>query len=555
MTTCFGYTRVSTAKQGEGVSLDVQKEEITRYADKHGLTISRWFEEKETAAKSGRPIFDAIVRDLFAHKADGLIVHKIDRSARNFRDWAKIGELSDQGVAIHFVSESLDFQSRGGRLTADIQAVIASDYIRNLREEAKKGLRGRLKQGLYPFRAPIGYLDQGRGKPKFPDPAKAPLIQEIFELYATGNHGIRSLQGEMEARGLRNLSGGVLSRHGIETILSNPFYCGIIRIKRTGDTYDGIHETLIPASLFERVQDMKAGKCGKKTTRHMHTYRGLFKCGLCSLAMIAERQKGHVYYRCHTPDCPTKGIREEVIEQAALAEFEKSNIRSKPFAELVDVLEAWKASRQNQHDEAATLTMQLGKLEVQLDALMDALIEGLVDKAAYSRKKERLNFDVRRIQEIQQNSAGIEAKQIYLTKFLELVKNLAPLYVNANPSEKRLFVRLATSNRTVVGKSVYLEPSNWLEAGHSVLTAPDGEPCRPTSRTYPETLLRQLDDLWRVAGPLGEQDQLERLMYIFDTHIGKTKKAEAKVPKKEPGVPQWRYNLKGQSPDDLPNTV
>ena len=143
MTTCFGYTRVSTAKQGEGVSLEVQKEEITRYAEKHGLTISRWFEEKETAAKSGRPVFNAIMRDLNDHKADGLIVHKIDRSARNFRDWAKIGELSDRGVAIHFVTESLDFQSRGGRLTADIQAVIASDYIRNLREEAKKGLRGR----------------------------------------------------------------------------------------------------------------------------------------------------------------------------------------------------------------------------------------------------------------------------------------------------------------------------------------------------------------------------------------------------------------------------
>ena len=62
MTTCFGYTRVSTAKQGEGVSLDVQKEEIARYAKKHGLTISRWFEEKETAAKSGRPVFNAIMR-------------------------------------------------------------------------------------------------------------------------------------------------------------------------------------------------------------------------------------------------------------------------------------------------------------------------------------------------------------------------------------------------------------------------------------------------------------------------------------------------------------
>lgn len=44
-------------------------------------------------------------------------------------------------------------------------------------------------------------------------------------------------------------------------------------------------------------------------------------------------------------------------------------------------------------------------------------------------------------------------------------------------------------------------------------------------------------------------------MYIFDTHIGKTKKAETEVPKKEPGIPQWRYNLKGQHPDDQKDTT
>jgi len=518
MTTCFGYTRVSTSKQGEGVSLEVQKEEIARYAEKHGLTISRWFEEKETAAKSGRPVFNAIVRDLNDRKADGLIVHKIDRSARNFRDWAKIGELSDKGVAIHFVTESLDFQSRGGRLTADIQAVIASDYIRNLREEAKKGLHGRLKQGLYPFRAPIGYLDQGRGKPKIPDPAKAPLIREMFELYRTGNHGIRSLHAEMIARGLRNLSGGVLSRHGIETILRNPFYTGIIKIKRTGVTYDGIHEPLISTSVFERVQEMKAGKCGKKTTRHMHTYRGLFKCGLCSFAMIAERQKGHIYYRCHTPSCPTKGIREETIEQAALTEFEKTNIRPMHFAELISVMEAWKADRQDQDDKVASLKMQLGKLESRLDALMDALIEGLIDKEAYSRKKESLNFDIRRIKESQKDCVGKEAEHIYLEKFLELAKNLAPLYGNANLEEKRLFVSLATSNRIVVGTSVYLEPSNWLEAAQVVLAAPVGEPCRPTSRTSPKTQLRQLDGLTATMREPSVKELVAQLGDIMSRH-------------------------------------
>lgn len=98
--------------------------------------------------------------------SDGIIIHKIDRSARNLKDWALLGDLIDAGHEVHFAHESLDMDTRGGRLAADIQAVIASDYIRNLREEACKGLYGRLKQGIFPFYAPIGYLNCGRGQIK-----------------------------------------------------------------------------------------------------------------------------------------------------------------------------------------------------------------------------------------------------------------------------------------------------------------------------------------------------------------------------------------------------
>jgi len=159
MKTCFAYVRVSTVKQGDGVSLEAQREAIEYYARRHNLKISNWFEEKETAAKSGHPIFNRMLKQLRQGKARGLIMHKIDRSARNFADWAKIGDLADAGIEIFFATESLDFHSRGGRLTADIQAVIAADYIRNLKEETRKGIRGRLKQGLYPFPAPLGYVN------------------------------------------------------------------------------------------------------------------------------------------------------------------------------------------------------------------------------------------------------------------------------------------------------------------------------------------------------------------------------------------------------------
>ena len=47
---------------------------------------------------------------------------------------------------------------------------------------------------------------------------------------------------------------------GIETIMNNSFYTGLIVIKRNGKTYNGIHEPIVPTALFRRVQDIKADR-------------------------------------------------------------------------------------------------------------------------------------------------------------------------------------------------------------------------------------------------------------------------------------------------------
>src|SRR5690348_4976064 len=187
MGTYFAYARVSTPRQGEkGVSLPEQKDAIERYARLHSLKISSWFEERESASSTGRPSFTQMLRLLRSGKVQGVIIHKIDRSARNLEDWAVVSKLVDAGVEVHFATENVDMRTVSGRLSADIQAVVAAHYSRNLREEVKKGIYGRLKQGLFPFRAPIGYLDQGSAKLKVHDPVRAPLMNEAFKLYSTG---------------------------------------------------------------------------------------------------------------------------------------------------------------------------------------------------------------------------------------------------------------------------------------------------------------------------------------------------------------------------------
>jgi DNA invertase Pin-like site-specific DNA recombinase len=136
----LAYVRVSTAKQEQGASLDAQRDAIARYAATRGLEIGQWYEEIETAARSGRKVFNTVVKRLSYGVTAGLILHKIDRSARNLKDRALLGELIDRGIDVHFARDSLDLRSRGGRLSADIQAVVAADYVRNLREESLKGI-------------------------------------------------------------------------------------------------------------------------------------------------------------------------------------------------------------------------------------------------------------------------------------------------------------------------------------------------------------------------------------------------------------------------------
>ena len=488
MKRCFGYIRVSTVKQGDGVSLVAQREAILAFASRQSIEIVQWFEEKETAAKRGRPIFNKMMAELRRGKAQGLVIHKIDRSARNFADWAKIGDLQDAGVDIHFATESLDFASRGGRLTADIQAVIAADYIRNLREETIKGITGRLKQGLYPFGAPIGYVNNGGGKVKTLDPERAPFIRLAFELYASGLHSQRSLQAELALRGLRTKCGRPLSLTGVEAVLANPFYCGLIKIKTTGVMYKGIHEPLVSVSLFERVQDAKAGRTVQKVTRHDHIYRRLFRCGLCGSAMIPERQKGHIYYRCQTKACPTKTIREEELERSIIACLSRTSFKDSDIEILMERVRKWFAEQQQQVPSHDGIQLRLAAVKDRQTRLTDALIDRLIEKNTFNERKEALLLEEAAIAEEAVRIAAQPSDPGHIEKFLELLNNVASTFIFASRTEKYEIAKIATSNRTVKGKEAYLEPADWLVEVEQTVSALCGPPHPNTDRTFAENL-------------------------------------------------------------------
>jgi DNA invertase Pin-like site-specific DNA recombinase len=469
----FGYIRVSTTRQAEkGVSLTEQRAAIEAYAVKHGFTIVGWYEEHITAAKRGRPIFTAMLAALRKGKAEGIIIHKIDRSARNLGDWADLGDLIDAGFDIHLAHEPLDLRSRGGRLSADILAVVAADFVRNNRQEARKGFYGRLKQGIYPLGAPIGYLDRGKGgKVKAVDPERAPLLRYAFERYASGEVSLLDLLEDLTARGLRNRKDKLLGLTGLIQILRNPFYAGVIRLLKTGEIFPAVHEPIIRMQTFRRVQEVLDGKKRRRVQVHDYLYRRLFACATCGRSLIGSAAKGRVYYRCPVPTCPTTCVREDLLDEAIRRTFEAIGVPEPELVRIQQEIENASAQAVETSEASRTqLTSQLGAIASRLERLTDVYVEGRIEKGAYDERRSALIVERHLVTDSLANLAADQTKRASIaTEYVELARSPKTLYESASTAEKRRLVEIMTSNRTVSGKNVVIavaEPFCFLSSAH-----------------------------------------------------------------------------------------
>jgi DNA invertase Pin-like site-specific DNA recombinase len=458
MKNVYGYIRVSDQKQVEGASLSEQERIIGEYAVKNGLNILEWFRETKTAAKKGRPQFTKMMALLKKGKADGMVIHKIDRSARNLHDWAAVGDLIDKGIEVHFAHESLDMTERGGRLSADIQAVMASDYVRNLRQEALKGLYGRLKQGIYPFRAPVGYLDNGKGAVKTIDERYRKLIQMLFELYVHQDHSILTLIPVMKEKGLRNWRGNPLGKNSISRILNNPFYMGLMKVK--GKVFEGSHEPIISPRLYKQAQLKIAGKARSGPSIHSYLFQGLIKCHLCSRSMIGEIQKGMVYYRCHKKGCSTKSRREDFIEQSVTNLLRQITLTEEEHSTLEGILNEYEQDKEKaKEDFLKGINLQLKDVMEKEQKIFDAYLENIIDKEELN---ERKNLFKEQIRDLNYSKKMVDAENDERLKIyresLELCKSPINIYNSATKEEKRMLVKMMVSNFTVNEKRVMILP-------------------------------------------------------------------------------------------------
>ncbi len=456
MKNVYGYIRISDKyKQSDGASLSEQKRILIDYAKVNNLKIIHFYEEKKTAAKRGRPLFNEMMSNLINKKAEGVLMHKIDRSSRNLHDWADIGGLIDNNIEVYFAHENLNLKERGGRLSADIQAVMASDYVRNLRQEAIKGLYGRLKQGIWPFGAPVGYVNNGKGKLKTIDSIKGALVKQLFKLYVTENYNVVTLAKEMKKRGLTNTQGSFVDKNSIVAILKNPFYIGLMKVK--GQIFQGNHNSLIDARTYKQAQLIMGGRNNKKRgVKHSYLFRRMLKCDFCNYTLSGERQKGNVYYRCQTKGCLTKCIREDTVDQYVKNTLKAISLSNKEITEIKNALHERKSDWvEIQEKVIKSYNIQIHQLDSREQKLLDAYLDNIIEKEEYEKRKTTLLIEKRQIEEKKEMSlSSKDAIFKEIEKFLELCNEPLKLYKSAVLEEKREYVKNITSNLTVKDKGV-----------------------------------------------------------------------------------------------------
>ena len=342
------YLRVSSKEQAEkggeaeGFSIPAQREACKRKAASLKAVVIEEFADRGESAKTvDRPELQRMLAFLAEHPVKYVIVHKVDRLARNRADDVAINlAIRQAGAELVSVSENID-QTPSGLLLHGIMASISEFYSRNLATEVLKGTVKKAERGGTPGRAPTGYLNvrgmvNGREvRTVEVDPERGPLMAWAFEAYATGEWTIRRLLAELTARGLttspghKNPGRPLVVSH-LHKLLRNPYYMGMVRYR--GVIYAGKHEPAVTPEIWHEVQKHLSAKylTGEKDREHPHYLKGSIYCGQCGARLIVNHAKGnggtYPYFICggrqrDPASCKQRAARIEQAEAAIIAYY------------------------------------------------------------------------------------------------------------------------------------------------------------------------------------------------------------------------------------------
>src|SRR4030065_2637422 len=389
------YARKSTEEDDRQIlSIEAQLVELQEYAAKEKLEIVASLCKAQTAKEPGRMKFAEMLSFLESGKADGILSWNPDRLARNSIDGGQIIYLLDTGKIKDLKFPTHWFENTPqGKFMLNIAFGQSKYYVDNLSENIKRGHRAKLRKGIWPSFAPLGYTNNPKTRAIDIDSEKSPLVRKAFELYATGEYTLKAVAIILDQAGLISYKGNVLSVSCVQRMLQNPIYYGVFSFN--GEIYDGTHEPIISKKLFDCVQQVMSNRGKKKRQRkHEFAFSGLMKCGNCDCLITAEKQKGHHYYRCtkKKQKCEEKYLREENLVEQMKGIIQKVSLPDDWAENMLAEIDKEKEQAKRE-SEIFVQNLKKEKLEVEqkIENLLDLFIGGKgIEPEEYQAKKSKL---------------------------------------------------------------------------------------------------------------------------------------------------------------------
>lgn len=410
---CYIYTRVSTAAQTEGFSLEAQQERLYEYAEYRDLDIAGDYCDAGKSGKSikGRPEFQRMMDDIINQKDNisYVLVFKLSRFGRNAADVLKSMQLlMDYGVDLVSVDDAIDSSTQGGRLTLTILSAVAEIERENITDQFMAGRLQKIRDGKWSGGAvPYGYRSVDRELTI--EPYEAKIVRKIFDLYMQEDMRATSVAVYLNEEGyLKKEDGGEDQRpftyDFVVNVLDNPIYCGkLIFGRRTnkkgpdGKTLkpdpkhsviaQGVHDTILSEEEWDAVQEKR-----KNSRRNgyeldepdrISLLSGLVKCPMCGAGMIhiknkrINRNHGGYYKTIHYYACNNSRK-----ANGMTCSFRHTYNQEKVDSSVLEIIQ--RLTTLPEYKAAVTRNLQN-------QATVDQLEESLKDERKELRKKELNN--------------------------------------------------------------------------------------------------------------------------------------------------------------------
>ena len=298
MKTAYIYARYSSDNQREE-SIAAQLRAIHEYCDTNGIRILQEFKDEAQSARTDkRPAFQEMFGVITERPADYLIVHKLDRFARNRYDAAFYRKkLKEANMRLVSVLERLD-DSPESIIMEGLLESMNEYYSANLSRETKKGLKENVLMGRRNGgKAPIGYTVVNQ---HLVPNADAQKVTEVFEMYAQGKS-----YAEME-----EYSGWPHSN--IRNMLQNEVYLG--HLISGSNRCENAHEPLVDRDTWNACRRRMSSANGNASNRAKYDYMlaRMLVCEKCGKPMTGLRAGKYFFYSCRTHGC--KYWRKEELE-------------------------------------------------------------------------------------------------------------------------------------------------------------------------------------------------------------------------------------------------